>query len=418
MELQAGSRWYRVTVDPVLDASGKLTGAVHLLTDITTRKRLDAELQRQTHELADANRAKDEFLAMLGHELRNPLAPILNAVGIMRAHGSSDATLERSRDAIERQVHHMARLVDDLLDVSRITRGTIELRQETVDLTQIVRQVVQSIRPEMERHGHTFHVTLSETPLWLRADATRIEQVLSNLLTNAAKYTPDGGTIWLSCIAEAEQAVVRVRDTGRGIPGEMLPRIFELFTQVAPSIDRAQGGLGLGLTLVRRLVEMHGGQVTAQSEGLGHGSEFTVSFPLVEPQERRVRTRVAAGSGTTAGKRILVVEDNPDSRETLRDLLQLWGHEVDVAPDGAAGLAALSAHPPDVALIDIGLPGLSGYDLTRKIREMGIAESVRLVALTGYGQPADRRRALEAGFDDHLVKPLDPEALRRLLSER
>jgi CheY-like chemotaxis protein len=391
---------------------------VHVLTDITARKRLEAKLQRQADELADANRAKDEFLAMLGHELRNPLAPILNAVGVMRAPGSTDATLERSRDAIERQVHHMARLVDDLLDVSRITRGTIELRQEIVDLTQIVRQVVQNIHPQMERYGHTFHVSISETPLCLRADATRIEQVLSNLLTNAAKYTPNGGEVWLTCAAEEGQAVVRVRDTGRGIPGEMLPRIFDLFTQVAPSIDRAQGGLGLGLTLVRRLVEMHGGQVTAWSEGLGRGSEFTVSFPLVQPGSRGVTTRTAAESVAPVAKRILVVEDNADSRETLRDLLQIWGHEVEVASDGTTGLAALAACPPDIALIDIGLPGLNGYDLTRRIQELGIAETVRLVALTGYGQPEDRRRALEAGFDDHLIKPLDPEKLRRLLSER
>jgi PAS domain S-box-containing protein len=418
MELNSGDRWYRVAVDPVWDTFGRLTGAVHVLTDITARKHLDAKLQRQAEELASANRAKDEFLAMLGHELRNPLAPILNAVGVLRAQGSEEAVLTRSRDAIERQVHHMARLVDDLLDVSRITRGTIELRQGTMDLTQLVRQVAQSTRPLIESHAHTFHVSVPAEPLWLRADATRLEQVLANLLTNAVKYTPDGGEIWLTCGCEGDEAVVRVRDSGRGIPPEMLPRIFELFTQVSPSIDRAQGGLGLGLTLVRRLVEMHGGHVTAHSTGLGHGAEFMVRLPLAESYVPHAEVAGSTpGGDPPAAKRILIVEDNADSRETLRDLLELWGHEVDVAPDGTAGLVAFALRPPDVALIDIGLPGLNGYDLTRQIRANGGSVGVRLVALTGYGQPEDRRRALEAGFDDHLVKPLDPEKLRHLLSD-
>ena len=418
LELNAGTRWYRVATDPVWDHTGRLTGAVHVLTDITVRKQLDAELQRQAIELADANRAKDEFLAMLGHELRNPLAPILNAVGVMRAAGSPEPLLSRSRDTIERQVHHMARLVDDLLDVSRITRGTIELRHGTVDLAQLARQVAQNTRPLMESHGHTFEVSIPEEAIWLRADATRLEQVFANLLTNAAKYTPDGGEIRLTCWIEDDEAVVRVQDSGRGIPPEMLPRVFELFTQVSPTIDRAQGGLGLGLTLVRRLVEMHGGEVTAYSAGLGQGAEFVVRLPLASPRQsgalpdHRVPT-----AGPPPSKRILIVEDNVDSRETLRDLLELWGHEVAVAPDGDAGFAAFSANPPDVALIDIGLPGLSGYDLTRQIRSAGVSAPLRLVALTGYGQPEDRRRALEAGFDDHLVKPLDPEKLRQLLGE-
>lgn len=418
MELCSGDRWYRVAVDPVWDPFGKLTGAVHVITDITARKHLDAELQRQAEELSNANRAKDEFLAMLGHELRNPLAPILNAVAVLRAQDSDEAVLSRSRDAIERQVHHMVRLVDDLLDVSRITRGTIELRQGVMDLSQLARQVAQSTRPLMESHAHAFHVSIPAEPLWLRADATRLEQVLSNLLTNAVKYTPDGGEIWLTCGSEGGEAVVQVRDTGRGIPPEMLPRIFELFTQVSPSIDRAQGGLGLGLTLVRRLVEMHGGHVIAQSEGLGHGAEFEVRIPLAESDTPH--TEIAGGladGSPPAAKRILIVEDNVDSRETLRDLLELWGHQVEVAPDGAAGLVAFATCPPDVALIDIGLPGLNGYDLTRQIRAAGVSPVVRLVALTGYGQPEDRRRALEAGFDDHLVKPLDPEKLRHLLSD-
>lgn len=418
VELNAGTRWYRVATDPVWAPGGKLAGAVHVLTDITARKQLDAELRRQAEALADANRAKDEFLAMLGHELRNPLAPILNAVEVMRAVGSSEAMLVRSRDTIERQVHHMVRLVDDLLDVSRITRGTIELRHTAVDLTQLVQQVAQSISALIESHGHNFHLSVSEEALWLRADATRVEQVLANLLTNAVKYTSNGGDIWLTCGIEGNAAVVRVRDSGRGIPAEMLPRIFELFTQVSPTIDRAQGGLGLGLTLVRRLVEMHGGEVSAYSAGLGHGAEFVVQFPMETPcSPPLLPDESIVGGQIRAPRRILIVEDNVDSRETLRDLLELWGHEVAVAPDGAAGLAAFAASPPDVALIDIGLPGLSGYDLTRQIRSLSGSEAVRLVALTGYGQPEDRRRALEAGFDDHLVKPLDPEMLRLLLSE-
>jgi signal transduction histidine kinase len=400
-------------------------------------RRTEETLRHRTEELSRAAEAKDNFLAMLGHELRNPLAPILNAVEVLREAPPGSEPFERACHVVGRQTRHLSRLVDDLLDVSRITHGNIELRLQPVELNEAVRQAVETSQPLIAAQHHALELSPAPGPVYVAADPTRLEQVLTNLVNNAVKYTPSGGRIGVSVEAEAApegalpghgMAVVRVRDTGRGISPDMLPRVFDLFTQADPTIDRSQGGLGLGLTLVRRLVEMHGGSVSAASAGADQGSEFTVRLPAWESGSvtRALEGGRPAppGAAPTAdaqrlarGKRVLVVEDNDDSRETMTDLLTLWGHEVATASDGVQAVDAALALQPEVALIDIGLPGLDGYEVARRLRADGRGKALRLVALTGYGQPEDRARALEAGFDEHLVKPVEPEALSRLLAE-
>jgi signal transduction histidine kinase/DNA-binding response OmpR family regulator len=395
------------------------------------RSRLITELHHRADELAEADRRKDEFLAMLAHELRNPLAPILNAVHMLRlSEPRIDPIHRRAVSAMDRQVRHMIRLVDDLLDVSRITNGKIELRKEAVDLDTIVDHAVQTSRPLIEDRNHELSIALPSKPVRISADPTRLTQIIANLLNNAAKYTDPGGSIQLRVEVSGESVFLHVRDNGIGLAPEMLPKIFELFVQSERGADRAQGGLGIGLTLVRRLVEMHGGTITAQSEGVGRGSEFVVRLPLdpslQEDTEVTSRTTPLPGSEAPPASgeesrslRVLVVEDNDDIRETLKDLLELCGHEVDVAADGASGVERTLALRPDVALIDIGLPGLDGYQVARKLRaELGPNEKrPKLIALTGYGQPGDKQRALEAGFDAHLVKPVDYDDLAHLLTE-
>jgi PAS domain S-box-containing protein len=380
------------------------------------RLRLIAESQLRAADLAEADRRKDEFLAMLAHELRNPLAPIRNALAILE-EGADAATIAQARQVAERQVRHMAHLVDDLLDVSRITRGKINLQKEPVDLATAVGRAVESARPLISARGHTIHVTLPPEPVSLLADPTRLEQILDNLLSNAAKYTEPGGRIGVSAERQGDEAVLRVRDTGVGIAPEMLPRVFDLFAQAERSLDRAEGGLGIGLTLVRSLVELHGGSVQANSDGLGHGSEFVVRLPAAGAAARRADqpSATAPGSGgPSAARRILVVDDNVDAAQSLATLLKLWGHEVAVAHDGAGALEAARTQPPDVILLDIGLPGMSGLEVARQIRQE--PRRPLLVALTGYGQEQDRRRSVEAGFEAHLVKPVDLRELRRLIA--
>ena len=401
------------------------------------REALISELQSRNAALADADRRKDEFLAMLAHELRNPLAPIVNALHVIGSETAGrGGALERARKTMDRQVRHLIRLVEDLLDVSRITQGKIELRRERVELQAIIEQAVQIARPLVTAREHVLTLELPDEPLALVADATRLTQVIANLLNNAAKYTNRGGAITLRAERGDDEVVVRVRDNGIGIRSEMLPRIFELFVQSDRATDRAPGGLGLGLTLVKRLVQLHGGEVLARSDGLGRGSEFIVTVPLgmeaVESPESRVescRTDPDADCGAPDAQlptpnpgrtlKILVVEDNPDIRETLRDLLEIEGHEVTLAEDGPDGLEkAGNGARHDIAIVDIGLPGLDGYAVAERLnairRQKG--SPARLIAMTGYGQAEDRRRAIEAGFDDHLVKPVDPETLTRLLA--
>ncbi len=378
--------------------------------DITERRRVDEALK-------EADRQKDEFLATLAHELRNPLAPIRNASQYLRLRDRDDPDVRSAREIIERQVHHLVRLVDDLLDVSRISRGKIALQRERVALAVIVGNAVEASRPVVDSLGHTLLVALPPAPVMLDADFTRISQVLTNLLNNAAKYTPPGGRIELSAEIDGHEAVVRVRDNGIGIPRDMLPRIFRMFTQVDQSLERSAGGLGIGLTLVDRLVQLHGGRVEARSEGAGAGSEFIVTLPLhADPAAPGASVELAASLPTSS--RILVVDDNVDSADSLAMMLRHLGHEVHIAYDGLAGIEAAARVRPEILLLDIGLPLRNGYEVARQVRQEVWGGAMLIVAISGWGQDEDRRRSNEAGFDHHLVKPVDHRVLLALLADR
>jgi PAS domain S-box-containing protein len=384
------------------------------IRDITERSRLQRLTQEQAAALADLDRRKDEFLAMLSHELRNPLAPILNAALLLRLHsnrnrlhGIENPVLQQSASIIERQVGQLARIVDELLEVSRITTGRIQLHQERIALGVVVDNAVATVRSLIDQRKHELTLSVPTQAIWLHADAARLEQVVVNLLTNAAKYTDPGGHVWLTVQQEGGEAVLRVRDTGVGIAPEILPRIFDLFTQAERSLDRSQGGLGIGLALVQRLVELHGGTVAASS-ALGQGSEFVVRLPVVpppEPQPSLPPTEKA--QPTRPSMRVLVVDDNVDTVTTLAMLVQESGHEVRTAYDGSAVLEAALDYRPDVVLLDIGLPGLNGFEVAKQLRQQPVLHNAVLVALTGYGRDSDRQRSQEAGFDHHLVKPGD-----------
>ncbi len=392
------------------DAAGRPVAVLEVNNDVTELKQLQEALRQ-------ADRRKDEFLAMLAHELRNPLAPILNALHIMRLGRSNPNAVDESRTIIERQVRHMARLIDDLLDLSRITRGRIQLRLQPVELAQVIQSAVESSRPAIDAAGHQLAVELPREPVVFEADPTRLAQVLLNLLNNAAKYTEPGGRIWVSARRDGEDLTIAVRDTGVGIPREMLPNIFEMFAQADCSLERAQGGLGIGLSLVRGLVRLHGGTVTARSEGPGRGSEFTVRLPL-----RRVAPGPAAPLEAPPprprppSRRVLVIEDNVDGARSLEKLLKMLGHEVAVAHDGYAGLEHARAFRPDIVILDIGLPGMNGYEVARNLRRLPGLRDVLLVAMTGWGKDEDRRKSMEAGFNAHLVKPVELNDLEALLA--
>jgi PAS domain S-box-containing protein len=387
-----------VTVSPVKDESGRVIGLAAIARDITERK------------LAD--RRKDEFLAMLGHELRNPLAALQSAAELFGVKEAGAAQVVWAQGVVGRQVRHLARLVDDLMDLGRINRGDIRLRPERVELAEVVERAVEISRPHLAARRQELSEALPAGPVWLEADGDRLAQVLANLLNNAAKYTPEGGHIWLAAEAREGEVAIRVRDNGMGIAPEMLPHVFDLFAQAERTLDRSDGGLGIGLSLVKKLVEAHGGAVTAHSDGPGQGSEFVVRLP------------VAAGSpppardGTTAPRRppscrVLLVDDNTDAVECLAILLQTQGHEVRTAADGPAALREAAAFRPEVVILDLGLPGMDGLEVARQLRQAG---PVRLVALTGYAHEDDVRRAREAGFDAHLVKPVDLATLEPLLA--
>ena len=413
------ARWYRVAATPVLGEEGSVTGAVRILTDITPHRELQDALRQRAADLAEADRRKDEFLAMLAHELRNPLAAIVNSLHLAettRSPGSESKALR----VMARQSQHMARMVDDLLDVSRFNRGHIELRRARLDLRQVVQHSVDARRQSFEDKGLSLEVELPAVEgLWLNGDATRLEQVVSNLLDNARKYTPEGGLVFVGVAVERDvrgrRAFLRVKDTGIGMSPELTARVFDLFVQGEQQLDRSRGGLGIGLTLVRRLVELHGGSVTAHSEGEGRGSEVRVLLPLAAedslpaPVEPRGAAPVRMGA-----RRVLLVEDNEDTREVLRELLEMWGHQVAVAEDGFKGVERFPSQRPHVALVDLGLPGMDGFQVARRIRESEGGQDVYLVALTGYSGE-HRTRAMEAGFDLHLVKPVKPDELERLL---
>jgi signal transduction histidine kinase len=369
------------------------------------------------HDIQENDRHRNEFLAMLAHELRNPLAPIRNAVHILRLVPPATSVIAEARDVIDRQVTHLVRLVDDLLDVSRISRGKIHLQLAAVEAAAVVHSAVETSRPLIDERRHDLVLSLPAEPVRLEADPVRMAQVLSNLLNNAAKYTDPGGRIWLGVEADAGEVVFRVRDSGLGIAPEMLPRIFDLFIQADKSLDRAHGGLGVGLTLVRFLVGMHGGRVEAHSAGPGHGSEFVVRLPRTPETSLQPAPAPGAGARPAAARRILVVDDNVDAASSLGWLLRLDGHEVRLAHDGPAALGVGREFRPDTVLLDIGLPGMSGFEVARQFREEAATRGALLVAVTGYSQGEDRRRSREAGFDQHLIKPVQLSDLREVLAE-
>jgi PAS domain S-box-containing protein len=400
-----GERHLMVNYRPDLDEAGQVCGVVLALSDIT--ERVQAEIA-----LREADRRKDEFLATLAHELRNPLAPIMNSVALL---GADTATRANARAIIDRQVHHMARLVDDLLDVSRITLGRINLRRERVSVAQVLIHAVEASRPLIESSDHVFNVHLPEEPLVVDADLTRLAQAVLNLLNNASKYTPAGGRIDLEVSRVGEEVLIAVSDTGVGIPEAMLPRIFEMFAQVDRNLARAQGGLGIGLTLASRLVSMHGGTLEAHSAGLGRGSRFEIRIPLAAGVAAVPAPIAAAPTELLQARRVLVVDDNVDAAESLSLLLQADGHHTELAHDGLAAVEATARFAPDIVLLDIGLPGLNGYEAAMRMRQHpGTRPRPTLVALTGWGQQQDRERAAQAGFDLHLTKPVDPAVIMAL----
>ncbi|HET7671843.1 MAG TPA: ATP-binding protein, partial [Burkholderiales bacterium] len=362
------------------------------------------------------SRYKDEFLAMLAHELRNPLAPISNALQLLRIIDPASGEAQHARSIMERQLAHLVRLVEDLMDVSRITRGKIEVRKEPVLLSSVMLSAVETARPAIEAARHRFHINMPADTLSVDGDFVRLAQVIANLLANAAKYTDEGGQIWLDAGREGDEAVIRVRDSGIGIEAGALPRLFEMFGQLAGSEQRSKGGLGIGLALARALVELHGGSISAASRGLGQGAEFTVRLPLAASC---LGLHSPAPSGPHASprarQRVLIVDDNVDAAETLQMVVSQMGHEVQAAHDGAAALAAARSGRPDVVLLDISMPGMDGLEVARALRREPGLRQVRVVALTGFGQQEDRRRSLDAGCDAHLVKPISPDDLRRVL---
>jgi two-component system CheB/CheR fusion protein len=396
------------------DAAGRPARMIGVGLNVTERRRLTEELAARVQELADADRRKDEFLGMLSHELRNPLTPLRTALELLRMGVS---TPERTLSIAERQVKQLMRLVDDLLDVSRITQGKIALRQETIALDEIVTRAVEVVRPLLDERGHDFAVVLPPERVWLDADPARLTQVLANLLGNAIKYTPAGGSIRFVAEATEERVTIRVRDTGVGIAPDLLPHVFDLFVQGDRALDRERGGLGIGLTIVRRLVELHGGRVTARSDGPGRGSELVVELArrpaivLEEPPAVVFRTPAE----TAAAARVLLIEDNEDAADSLSALIGTLGHEVRVAPNGRVALEIVDAWAPNAVVSDIGLPGMDGYQLVRALRDNKTLERTTFIALSGYGREEDRELAFEAGFDHHLAKPPDVDTLADLL---
>ncbi len=374
--------------------------------------RAEAEAERKA--LADEDRRKDEFLAMLAHELRNPLSAIASAVDLARRDPSRDQAAW-SNDVITRQVGHLTHLIDDLLDVSRIRLGKIHLRKAPLDVSDSIARAVETVRPLIDRKGHALTVSIAPGPLSVEADPTRLEQVVVNLLTNAAKYTDDGGKITLSAARDADSVVIRVADTGVGIAAEMLPRIFDLFIQVEGSLDRSQGGLGIGLTLVQKLVSMHGGTISVSSDGPGQGSEFLIRLPAIDRPSLAPASPPSPSSPRSASRKVLVVDDNADSARGLARFLKLSGHDVAVAHDGPSAIEVACGFSPEVILLDIGLPGMDGYEVASRLRSGGFPSAV-IVAVSGYGQDDDRRRSRDCGIDHHLVKPIDHDQLLAMIA--
>jgi PAS domain S-box-containing protein len=400
--------WANVIITALFDSSGRLRGFAKVTRDMTERRRVVA--------LEQSERKMNEFLAMLGHELRNPLAPIRNALDLMRIQSDGDSTHEWARSVIDRQLTQLTRLVDDLLDIGRISSGKIALHMEPIDVNAAVQRAVEATRPLADASRHTLDVRFSPQPLSVDGDLTRLSQAVMNLLTNAIKYTPPGGKIDVDVAREGTFAVIRVKDSGIGMAPELIPRVFDLFVQGERSLDRSEGGLGIGLTLVKRLVSLHGGTVSVHSEGPGRGSEFAISIPALAQSAVPPETQPAV-TVTPARRpsRVLIVDDNRDSADTLAALLEAWGHDVRTLYDGPSVVTAVAEFQPKVVLLDIGLPKMNGYEVAAQLRKSATGRSLILVAFTGYGQDEDRRRVSEAGFDYHLVKPLEPVELQKIL---
>jgi PAS domain S-box-containing protein len=409
--------WMLYKVITLRGEDGTPVGFATVSRDITQRRELEDNLRQLASDLSEGSRRKDEFLAMLAHELRNPLAPIRNSLMLMKLSEGNGETVVQARSVIERQLIQMVRLVDDLLDVSRITRGKIELRCERVELESILQQAIETSRPSIESANQELAVMVPAEPLHLMGDAVRLVQVFSNLLNNSCKYSESGGRITLSAERQGDGAVITVRDTGIGIPPEMLPQVFDMFTQADRSLDRAEGGLGIGLALARRIVEMHDGSISATSEGTGQGSTFVVRLPLDIGWQGPLAEADEHETKLVTARRILVVDDNEDSAASLAMLLKLAGNETEVAHDGLAAIDAAEKFRPDAVLLDIGLPKLNGYEVAREIRQQPWGATMKLIALTGWGQDEDRRKSREAGFNGHLVKPADFGALTKMLDE-
>jgi signal transduction histidine kinase len=404
--LQSGADTY--LTEPV--EGTELLATVQALLRLYKREEENRQLLAQ---LREADRQKDEFLATLAHELRNPLHPIRGAVELLRLKSELDAESQLSRDVIDQQVNHLARLIDDLLDVARITRDKLELRKEKLRLADVIRSAVESSRTFLESHGHQAIVSLPPETVQLEGDLVRLTQILVNLLNNAAKYTPKGEKIWLSANAGGELAVIAVKDSGVGIAGDKLPHVFEKFYQVDPSLERSDSGLGLGLTLTRRLVELHGGTIEARSEGLGKGSEFIVSLPILLPLKRPQGSQQSSGEVAEgdAHWRILIVDDGARTREMYSMLLRKRGHEVETAPDGKTGIEMVESFRPDVILLDVGMPRLNGFDTCARIRELPSGKNIVTIAVTGWAQEDVQQRADESGFDGILVKPVGADQI-------
>jgi signal transduction histidine kinase/CheY-like chemotaxis protein len=398
-----------VRICPLID-HGTICGTLTLIEDVTERIVTESELREQADRLEEANRHKDEFLALLGHELRNPLAPIRSGIQFLNAIGGQDGEARETREMIDRQVSHMVRLVDDLLDVSRIIRGKVRLQPEPFELVNLLRQVARDHQPLLADNAVTLTVELPTEEFWMMGDCTRLSQVVANLLHNAGKFTNRGGKVHLSAKSNpAERTIlVKVQDSGIGMTAETLQSVFDAFSQAESTLDRSRGGLGLGLALVKGLTELHGGTVKAESEGLGRGSTFTITLPFAATEARpQIAPAVTESSSSGVGKRILIIEDNRDAANLLQMLISRMGFSVDIAFTGFDGVDAAKRTSPDIVICDIGLPGLDGFAVARTLRSDAATSDAFLIAQSGYGQADDVRRAMDAGFDLHLIKPVD-----------
>jgi len=405
-----------LTISPIKDGSGNVIGASKIARDITERKRIEHDLQKLATDLANADRRKNEFLATLAHELRNPLAPMSNMLEVIKRAGTDGEIIKRAHETLERQLGQMVRLVDDLLDLNRITHDRLELRRSEVELSTVIQQAVEVARPLIDAAGHKLIIDLPDEPIYLNADRARLAQVFGNLLNNSSKYTRPHGTITLSEKRTDGEVVVTVKDTGAGIPQDKLASIFDMFMQVDGTAERSQGGLGIGLTLVKRLAEMHGGSIEARSAGEGQGSEFIVRLPVVSEPATVSQPGPAIEPEPAPQRQILIVDDNRDSADSLAMLLEITGNKTYMAHDGEEAVEAIEKHRPEVVLLDIGLPKLDGHEVCRRVRQQLWGKDIVMIALTGWGQEDDRRKSEEAGFNGHLVKPVDYDKLLDLLS--